>query len=78
MWHFKTVVGVFWIVGAEDSTRFFLGIDEESLGAYDSYLSALNSVNEHTTGYLPWDTLIQMHVPAVVEEWLLGEPKAWA
>ena len=78
MWHFKTVMGIFWIVRAEESEKFFLGIDEESLGTYKSYQDALDGINTHMTGYLAWDTETQMHVPASIESWMLGEPAAWA
>ena len=78
MWHFRTLAGIFWIVRAEDSEKFFFGVDEEPLGAYNSYQYVLDSINSHTTGYLAWDTRTQMRVPACIEGWMLGEPDAWA
>lgn len=78
MWHFRTLSGIFWIVQSDECQKFLLGVDEESLGQYESYQSALDSINAHATGHLAWDARTHMRVPASIEKWAVGEPAAWA
>ncbi len=78
MWYFKTLLGTFWIVPAEGpSQKYFLGLDDDALGAYLSYKDALNVINTHTTGHFHWDTHPKMLVPKEIEQWSQGEPLWW-
>lgn len=85
MWHLKTKLGTFWIVSEEEShdkapgtaNRYYLGMDDATIRAYDALQDAVKDVYNHTTGELHWDVDTHIKVPEEITSWQEGEPEVW-
>ena len=78
MWHLKTKLGTFWIVESDDELhQYFLGCDDDNLGAYPSVDEAVIHVINQETGYLKWDIHPHVQAPESIEQWMEGPPKEW-
>lgn len=82
MWHLKTRLGTFWVVeeGVEDTKegKYFLGINDEELGAYSDANSAAKDVHDQSTGYFNWDCQSKIKAPDDLQDWVEGEPENWS
>lgn len=77
MWYHKTKIGTFWIVESEEDHRYYMGLDEESLGAYQRIEDAIQDIREQKTGSLKWDVSKEASIPEDLLEWDEGEPSNW-
>lgn len=79
MWHLKTKLGTFWVVETNNETneRYFLGINDQELGAYNDLETAAKDVYEQSTGYLQWDSQAKVKVPESISQWAEGDPETW-
>jgi len=77
MWYHKTKLGTFWIVESEQDHRYYLGMDQDSIGTYQRLEDAISDIKEHETGCLKWDESRGAYVPEDVQEWVEGEPENW-
>jgi hypothetical protein len=79
MWHLKTKLGTFWVVETnnESTERYFLGINDQELGAYNDLETAAKDVYEQSTGYLQWDSQAKVKVPESISQWAEGDPETW-
>lgn len=79
MWYLKTKLGTLWIVKADEPSvpRYVLGMDDDSLGFYESIDEALDDVVNHSTGALKWDESMRASAPHNIQEWVEGEPENW-
>lgn len=74
MYYYKSRVGTFWIKPNMHG-QHLLGINDESLGAYNSPIHAADDVYTHTTGYFEWDKLDGklFNVPTDIYEWICNQ-----
>lgn len=77
MWYHKTKLGTFWIVESEENHQYYLGMDEDSLGAYKRLEDAIHDIKDQATGSLKWDMARNPTVPEDIHEWVEGEPEDW-
>lgn len=78
MWHLKTRLGTFWIVESdEDAQKYYLGCEDEELGAYASVDRALDDVCNKETGFFKWDEQDKLQAPHEIEQWSEGPPEGW-
>jgi hypothetical protein len=80
MWHLKTKLGVFWVapsVEKASSKKYYLGVNDQELGAYSDAELAARDVHNQCTGYFSWDSQPKVRVPEHITEWVEGEPKDW-
>jgi hypothetical protein len=77
MWYHKTKIGTFWIVESEDDHKYYMGLDEDSLGHYNKVEEAIHDIKERHTGSLKWDVAKDITVPEDLLEWDEGEPGNW-
>lgn len=78
MWYHKTKLGTFWIVESEKDHRYYLGMDEDSLGIYDRLDQAIHDIKAQETGCLKWDQARNSDIPEDIREWVEGEPDDWS
>ena len=55
MWHHKTRLGTFWIVESDETHRYTMGMDDETLGTYQRLEDAIHDIKDQETGNLKWD-----------------------
>ena len=77
MWYHKTKVGTFWIVESDEDHKYYVGLDEDSLGAYEQIEKAIEDIKNQQTGCLKWDVTRGITVPEDLLEWDEGEPGNW-
>ena len=80
MWHLRTKLGTFWVIEASQDNKkykYFLGVDDQELGAYEDYHTAAKDVYCQHTGYFKWDSQDRVRVPQDISEWHEGEPEGW-
>lgn len=80
MWYLKTKLGTLWIVEADDEPthcQYVLGMDEDSLGVYESVERAISDVCNHETGALKWDESLKAEAPSDINGWIEGQPESW-
>lgn len=86
MWHLKTKLGTFWIVSNQEGDenhdgdnhhRYYLGMDDTTIRAYNEAQDAIEDVCNHTTGEIQWDVDTRIKVPTDIHLWQEGEPDIW-
>ena len=80
MWYLKTKLGLFWIVESDEpmaSPQYTLGMDDDSLGFYQSVEAAIQDVCDHKTGAIKWDASLRADAPHDVSGWVQGQPESW-
>lgn len=77
MWHLRTKQGTFWVIEAEDTNKYVLGVDDDELGVYEDADAAAKEVHDQTTGHLAWDCESHVTAPDHVANWSMGEPNSW-
>jgi hypothetical protein len=74
-YHYISPIGTFWVKPLlTRPSRFLLGVDETSLGAYDSPHAAAEAVFTRATGWRSWDSLPSIPAPASISDWEVGPP----
>jgi len=69
-YEFRTVAGIFWITDRRsDPDGAVLGIDQITLGSYETASAAAADVAAQKTGWERWDTLLEVSVPGDLDEW---------
>lgn len=77
MWYHKTRLGTFWIVESEENHQYYLGMDDDTLGAYQRLEDAIKGIKNQETGYLKWDQARSPAIPEDIHQWEEGEPESW-
>jgi hypothetical protein len=69
-YEYATEVGTFWIIpDPENSKKVLLGIDNITIGIWDSAISAASDVYVQNTGWERWDLLQDVTGPEDLSEW---------
>ncbi|RJR47610.1 MAG: hypothetical protein C4576_09380 [Desulfobacteraceae bacterium] len=69
-YEFRTVAGIFWITERKsDPDGAVLGIDQITLGSYETAAAAAADVAAQKTGWERWDTLLEVSGPKDLSEW---------
>lgn len=69
-YEFRTTVGTFWITQRPwEPDLAVLGIDEITLGAYESAAAAAADVSSQHTGWEEWDNLQEVSKPHDISDW---------
>lgn len=69
-YEFRTMVGTFWITQrADEPEGAVLGIDQITLGSYETAAAAAADVYSQRTGWERWDLLQEISGPRDLNEW---------
>jgi hypothetical protein len=71
-YHYRTSVGTVWIKPQPGTDRYWLGIEAERLGSYQSPGSAADDVYTGSSGWPPLDRLPRAEKPRDISEWETG------